>query len=159
MIRIARGLAVGLVITALLTVAGIAIAQEGEGGGGQARPEGQGRKHGLWRRVVRGDFVVLDKDGATKTVHVEAGTVGDVSDSGFTLTGPDGVATAIRLDEETKFVPEVEDLAALDGKKVRVLAETKDGDAWVADVVITGRPEGGRRGDGPQAGGEESGTF
>lgn len=155
--RIVRSLVAVLVATLMVAGSGVALAQQDEGnardepagrGGGPGNGQGQMGPGRHWRgerlgRLVRGDLVILDKDGETRAIHVETGTVSDVADSDFVVTGPDDVKTKIAYDDETEFVPDLDDPKDLEGKKVRVIADTKDGDTWQADVVLA-RPRGDR---------------
>jgi len=129
-----------LAVFALLALGfgGVAVAQTsgGDAGGGRAPGASALRDR---PRAVRGDLTVMTADRQTKQVHIERGKVSEVSDNGFTLTGPDGVVNHITVDDQTKVRPSGTKISDLDGKGVTVVAEAKDGDNWVATHVVLKR--------------------
>ncbi len=174
MVKFLKASVAALIAVAVVAAAGVAIGQEddapptdesaqeeaapGQDEAGGDKSDKKRRRH--LGRGLRGDITVMTDDGTTKVVHFENGEVSGVTDSGFTITGADGVSVAVVVNDETKIVPDGTELGDLDGKKVRVVAETQDGDAWVATVIFAKkpghRPQRDGAGDKPGTPGEES---
>jgi hypothetical protein len=63
---------------------------------------GGGWRHGLGRRVLRGEMTVQTHEGV-KTLVVARGEVSALSDDAITVKSSDGVETSFKLDGETRY--------------------------------------------------------
>lgn len=110
-------------------------------GKGKARPGP--RKRGtarvlLRRNTLHGEVVVQDKDGATKTVVVQRGTVTAIDDTTITVKSTDGFSLTWTFGDPLRVVERRSTVQPKDvavGARVGV-AGAKDGDRAVARLVL-----------------------
>jgi len=128
-------------LIAALVVAGLAVAQGGNGNGGKSHhrkdlsgkrmPPTPGGPLGKFGKDLTYAEVHVQHEGKAETVRIDAGEVVAASDSSLTLKENDGSEVTISVDGETKVL-------AGPGKKGTSVADLEAGE----QVVVCG-PEGG----------------
>lgn len=108
-----RRIIAGVIVAAGLASAGIAYA-EGQpadpsvaitraAATGAAAPGAAAGKGGVLKGAIRGDLLVRNQDGTTRTVTFDRGRVSSISASAITIERPDGVAVTKDVTDQTVF--------------------------------------------------------
>ncbi|HVW35429.1 MAG TPA: hypothetical protein VHL53_23055, partial [Acidimicrobiia bacterium] len=113
MSRTRRTVIAGLIVATGLGTAGIAyaasqpadpsIAVVRAAATGARAPAAAGGRAGILKGAIHGDLLVRAKDGSTRTVTFDRGTVATISASSITVQRPDGVSVTDDLNDQTVF--------------------------------------------------------
>ncbi len=107
--------------------------------GRQGHEEDRGHKghRGREGRPIRGDITVLTPKKTTKAIHFETGMVTQADEESLLLTAPDQTIVSINLNDDTKIFPEGTKASDLEGKPVRIVADSQESGVWEADSVFS----------------------